>query len=234
MKIKNFVNKKLSFLAVTLIVACSINQLSGQEENRDVSGFNSISYTLPGTLEIVQGTVESLVLKGDGNDLEKIITKVEDGNLKIYTKSPGVSLSHVSIFVTVIELEELNVAGSGDVIIKNVLVSDDFEMNLSGSGDVKCNRIEASTIEINLAGSGDVSIAGKVNEVEISVAGSGDVTADELESEEAEVSIAGSGSVKVWATRKLESSIVGSGDVYYKGNPLVDSDTIGSGSTRSL
>jgi len=41
MKIKNFVNKKLSFLAVTLIVACSINQLSGQEENRDVSGFNS-------------------------------------------------------------------------------------------------------------------------------------------------------------------------------------------------
>ncbi len=234
MKIKNYVNKKFSFLALTLVVACSINQLSGQEENRDVSGFNSISFILPGTLEIVQGTKESLVLKGSVEDLEKIITKVEGEELKIYTKSHGVNLSDVRIYITVVNLDELNIAGSGDVSIKNALTGNDFELNLSGSGDVYCNRIEVSELEINLAGSGDVTIAGKVNEVEISVAGSGDVTADELESEEAEVSIAGSGSVKVWATKKLESSIVGSGDVYYKGNPLVDSDTIGSGSIRSL
>ncbi len=234
MKRKELLNKRLSFLPFLLIMLFSTAMLYGQEEKREVSGFNSISYALPGTLEIVQGTSESLVLKGNKDDLEKIITKVEGNDLKIYTKSHGTNLSDVTVYVTVVELGELSAAGSGDIRIKDILKSTDFEMSLSGSGDVNCNRLEASKVEISLAGSGDVTIAGKVNEVEISIAGSGDVKADGLESEDAEVSIAGSGSVKVWAVKKLETSIVGSGDVYYKGNPLIDAETVGSGSTKAL
>lgn len=227
-------NTHVILLAATLATVFSSAQLSGQEESRHVSGFTSISYSLPGSLEIVQGDSENLVLKGNPEDLDKIITKVEGSTLKIYTKPHVSNLSHINICVSVKELEELDIAGSGDVTIKNVLKSNYFELSLSGSGDVTCENLEASKLEISLAGSGDVSIAGKVNEVEISIAGSGDVWADELESEKAEISIAGSGSVKIWATKYLESSIVGSGDVYYKGNPLIDSETIGSGSTKPL
>jgi hypothetical protein len=234
MKRKELLNDRLGILSFLLVLLFSTAVLYGQEEKREVSGFNSISYALPGTLEIVQGTNESLVLKGNKDDLERIITKVEGDNLKIYTKSHSANLSDVSIFVTVINLNELSAAGSGDIRIKDVLKSTEFEMSLSGSGDLNCSRLEASGVEISLAGSGDVTIAGKVNEVEISIAGSGDVKADGLESEEAEVSIAGSGSVKVWAVKKLETSIVGSGDVYYKGNPLIDAETVGSGSTKAL
>ena len=227
-------NKKLCLLAVSMAFIFTSVQLLGQEESRDASGFTAISFALPGSLEIVQGSSESLVLKGNQDDLDKIITKVDGGTLKIYTKPHVSNLSQVNIYVTVRELKELAVAGSGDVFIKNVLKSDDFELSLSGSGDVTCDKLEATALEISLAGSGDVSIGGKVKKVEISIAGSGDVKAEELESEDAEVSIAGSGDVKVWATKKLESSIVGSGDVYYKGNPLIDADVVGSGSTKSL
>ncbi len=219
-------------MALVLFSATAL--VCGQEEKRDVSGFDEISYALPGKLEIVQGTKESLVLKGDEEDLAKIITKVEGSDLKIYTKSHGANLSDVEIYVTVIKLDELSVAGSGEVLIKDVLKTDEFEISLSGSGDVTCNKLEASEVEISLAGSGDVAIAGKVSEMEISIAGSGDVNADDLQTEEAEVSIAGSGSVKVWATKSLETSIVGSGDVYYKGNPQVEAETIGSGKTKPL
>ena len=227
-------NKKFFLLAASLALIFTSVQLSGQEESRDVSGFTSISYALPGSLEIVQGSSESLVLKGNQDDLDKIITKVEGGTLKIYTKPHVSNLSHITVYVTVRNLEELDVAGSGDVNVKDVLKSDDFELTLSGSGDVMFNKLEASSLEISLAGSGDISIAGKVKEVEISIAGSGDIKADELESENAEVSIAGSGSARVWATESLETSIVGSGDVYYKGNPLVEADVVGSGSTKTL
>ena len=234
MKTQNSVFKKWCYLTLMSALVFSSVKLSAQEEKRDVSGFNSVSYALPGTLEIVQGTKESLMIKGDKEDIEKVITRVEGNELKIYTKSHESNLSDIHILVTVVQLEELSVAGSGDVNINDVLKSDKFELSLSGSGNVNCDRLEASELELSLAGSGDVTIAGKVNEIELSIAGSGDVEASELESKDAEVSIAGSGSVKVWATDKLESSIVGSGDVYYKGRPLVESKTIGSGSTKPL
>ena len=235
MKANNFSKSTgLQVSAILLVLTLLAPVIYSQQENRDISEFEGISYCLPGTLEIVQGTKGSLVLEGDKSDLERIITEVDGGELKIYTKSHGSELSDVSVYVTVVKLESLSVAGSGDAIIKDILTGNELELNLSGSGNIHCNRLEASESEINLAGSGDVEIKGKVNEVEISIAGSGDVNADGLESEEAEVSIAGSGSVKVWATKELESSIVGSGDVYYKGNPLVDAETTGSGSTRPL
>jgi hypothetical protein len=223
------------YLWVTLLsLSFSVRDLYGQQEERVVSGIESISYSLPGSLEIVQGEKESLLIKGDADDIQKVITEMEGGKLKIYSKSHESGLSNISIFVTVVKLEELSVAGSGDATIKDVLNVNELKLSLSGSGNIKCNQLEAHESEINLAGSGDIKIGGKVHEVDINVAGSGDVYADGLESEEAEVKIAGSGSVKVWATKELQSNIVGSGDVSYKGRPLVDAKTSGSGSTKPL
>ena len=235
MKNTFFANRsRLNLSVILLTLGIAAQSVCGQQEERAVSGFEGISYSLPGTLEIVQGTNEGLILQGDEKVFEQIITKVEDGELKIYSKSHGSGLSDVTVIVTVIKLESLAVAGSGEVTIKDILKVNELEFSLSGSGNITCNRLEASETEISIAGSGDMTIGGKVHEVEISVAGSGDVFADNLESEEAEVSIAGSGSVKVWATKELESSIVGSGNVSYRGNPLVEAETSGSGCTKPL
>ena len=186
-------------------------------------------------MEITQGTSENLILKGDKEDLEKIITKVEGSTLKIYTKNHSGRLGHVTILVTVKELENLSAAGSGNTVVKGKLNTSDFHVELSGSGDFTCGNLQASSVDISLAGSGNVELGGTVNEKEnVNIAGSGNVNAEKLQVKECSVNIAGSGSVKVWATDKLNTSIVGSGDVYYKGKPLINANTTGSGSTRSL
>jgi len=224
------------FSKVFLLIVLGTNALNlqAQETRREVSDFNSISYALPGKLTIIPGNKESLIIKGDEEEVGKIITEVKDNDLKIYTKSHTSINKDFEIVVTITQLNELSIAGSGDVEIKGVLKSNHFELDLSGSGDVICERIEGAHLEVEIAGSGDVTMAGKVAKIEIDIAGSGKVNTENLESENAEVSIAGSGSAWVWVNEKLDSDIVGSGNVYYKGKPLIDAETVGSGHTKPL
>jgi hypothetical protein len=223
---------RIVLAAVLFVLPVLISESLAQEVKRDVSGFNSISYVLPGKLTIIPGNKESLIIKGDQETTDKIITEVKDNELKIYTKWNTFRGQNFEIVVTVISLNELSVAGSGNVVIEGTLKSNKFELDLSGSGNVMCNRIEGSELEVNIAGSGDITMAGKVNKLEIDIAGSGDVNTGGLETQNAEVDIAGSGSATVWVNDKLETDIVGSGNVYYKGKPLVDAETAGSGRTR--
>ena len=219
-------------VAAMLFVSAGIR---AEEEKREVSDFDKVSLAIPADMEISQGSVESLILSGSKSDLEKIVTKVENGNLKIYKKKGTSNLGDVKIALSIKELKDLSIAGSGDVKFITDFNTDDFELSIAGSGDVECNKISANKVEISVAGSGDVMMGGVTeDELEISIAGSGDVNASGLKCREVEVSIAGSGDARVWAEEMLDASIVGSGNVYYKGRPLVKSEATGSGSTQPL
>ena len=210
-------------------------QVSAQKEIREAQDFNRVNFSIPGTLEIEQGDHEGLILMGDKDDLEKIVTKVEDGTLKIKKVKGSAKLTKdVTAKLVVKELKELSVNGSGDVIFNTTFKAGEFEMNISGSGDIKCDRLLVNELEINIAGSGDMDLGGEVDtDFEISIAGSGDVNAPDLKAASVEVSIAGSGDAVVWATDELETSIAGSGSVRYKGDPKVNAEIRGSGSTSS-
>lgn len=226
---------KTPFFAVLIFLLAISSSTYAQKQKRNVGDFTKISYSIPGTLEIVQADKVSLALDGDSDDLDRIITKVEGDRLKIYTKNNSNGLGDVKIYVSVVELSSVSVAGSGDVVVKSKLKTNELDLELSGSGNIKCEELIASEVEINLAGSGDVYLGGIADdELDVNIAGSGDVNAVNLKTKEADVNIAGSGSVKVWATDELESNIVGSGDVNYKGNPIVNAETVGSGKTRSI
>lgn len=232
---QSIMHRRFAGIAAVLLFLSFTQVAFTQQEKRDVSGFNKISYSIAGDLEITQGDKEELILIGESDDLEKIITRVDDGNLKIYTK---INFSHqgkVKVKVTVKELDELSLAGSGNVKFMTDLKTSEFEMDLSGSGNINCENITGKEVEISLAGSGNIYMGGELEEeLEISIAGSGNVDCANLKAKEVEVSIAGSGNAKVWATNELESNIVGSGSVYYKGNPIVDAETSGSGKTKPL
>jgi hypothetical protein len=204
-----------------------------KRETRPVSGFTGISLAAPIKVELVQGDTESLVLEGDEATLAEIETVVEQGVLKIRTRS-GFESRHVSkarARVAAKTIDSLRIAGSGDIDAQQ-LRSNVLKVAVSGSGDVRIGTLAASSIEVSVAGSGDVLVGGKVDSVSTSIAGSGDVKAGKLETNNAKVSIAGSGDVAVWAKQSLNVKIVGSGDVRYYGDPAITQSILGSGSLR--
>jgi hypothetical protein len=200
-----------------------------------VSGFTRIALSLPGKVELRQGSPESVTVEADDNLIGEIETVVERGTLHVRFKhSVNVSgLVRIRILVAAPKVESLAVAGSGDIVADS-LASPSLSVSIAGSGDVKLGKLAGDSLKVSISGSGDFRAAGRVAELSAKIVGSGDVDAGRLAARRATVSIAGSGNATVWASESLEASIAGSGDVRYHGDPAVKKSVAGSGTVKRL
>ena len=228
--------KKLAALLalMTALVAFAV-PAADRRETRAATGFTAISLSAPVTVDIVQGPTEGLVLEGDDKALADLETVVEQGTLKIRTRTRKdiPEMGKVRVHVSAKAIEALRVASSGDITAA-ALRAPTLKIAIAGSGDVRISGLDATTLDVSVAGSGDVLVAGKADTITTSIAGSGDVKAGKLATRTAKVSIAGSGDVTLWARDQLNVSVFGSGDVAFYGDPEVKRSIMGSGSVRRL
>lgn len=227
---------QLLLIAVVLAVGVDLKAQNEITEKRDVSGFNKVGFSIAADLEIKQGDKEALIIKGNKADLDRIITEVENGKLKIRTeRGTFKSMHNVEIYLVVKNLDELAVSGSGDVKIVSKFTADQFEIHLSGSGDIETENLVTNQLKVAVSGSGDIDLAGDAGSfLGIRLSGSGDIQAQDMQAKDVEVTISGSGDVRVWATENLRAQVSGSGDIRYRGSARVDAKVSGSGSVSPL
>lgn len=226
--------KKSVFLFIGILFL-SVAVFAQKSEVRNVEKFRNLSLSINADVEITIGNKQSVKIEADEKSLKNIETVVQGNTLRIKKERQYKRIGkNVKVYVTVENLQDVDLAGSGTLEVKNKWKVDETELSLAGSGDIIINDIEADEIEADIAGSGDVKVYGVVNDFEASIAGSGSVKAKELKAQYASIDIAGSGSVYIEAIKKLRVSIAGSGDVYYKGSPKTDISSAGSGRVNSL
>jgi hypothetical protein len=205
-------------LGATLTLAGCTTQKEGSgveaSEARDLDAFSRISLSGETDVVVTVGDAQGVSIRGDDNLLADVETDVDDDTLEISDPST-VDLepkAGITVEITVPELEEVTVSGSGDVRVEGI-GSDIFRAEVSGSG-----KVEAS---------------GEVQRVDAEVSGSGDLELAELASRDAIAEVSGSGSIHLHATESLDASVSGSGDIVYAGDPPdVESDVSGSGDIR--
>jgi hypothetical protein len=187
-------------------------------EERDVSGFDRVSFEGFGTLVITQGNEETLTIKAESNIMPRIETRVRAGTLEIGFDNtrwqdfirPTKTITYT---LTVISLEGIS---------------------LSGAGNIEAMDIEAGRFDVGLSGAGSIEISGSAENQEINVSGAGSFDGGEFKTERADVNISGAGSATVWATETLDVNISGVGNVSYYGDPQVDQSISGLGNLKAL
>lgn len=201
---------------------------------RDVGSYDQVNVGGFFDVELVAGSEGTLTIEGESNLLEYIVTEVKGTALKIKVKK-GKNLrpsKRMMIKVTVPfqDLDEVTLAGSGDVWNSDMIKTQEFRTSVAGSGDLVL-EIEASSIDASVAGSGDLTLKGSSRDIEASVAGSGDVHARDLKADNADARVAGSGDIAINCSKSLRARVSGSGDIEYYGNPdKEDTKVSGSGS----
>ena len=170
--------------------------------------------------------------------MEYIKTEVKDGKLTIKQKK-GINLKPsnwnkgIRITVPVEDINGVSLSGSGDIVGKTILQSDNFKTSISGSGDITL-EVEAKSLNASMSGSGDLRLSGKATDFGVSVSGSGDIRAYDLQADFVEAQVSGSADLKVTANQMLKARVSGSGDITYKGNPKkIDTRSSGSGDISS-
>jgi len=181
------------------------------------------------------GKEGSITVTTDENIHEYVSIESKNGKLIIKIKN-NVNISTkngLHITVPFIDLDNVSLTGSGDVLTKSVIKTTAFEVELTGSGDMIL-EVEATTIDAKITGSGDLRLTGKSNELEIKITGSGDFVSKNLKSQRVEAYVSGSGDASVYASESIKARVHGSGDIIYYGNPKTSNNKVmGSGDIDS-
>ena len=214
-----------------ILVSATLNAFGQGKEDRDVSSFTGVSLGISGDLYLTQGSPQKVVVQAESN-LDEIETEVNAGVLRIKTDNWNSKIKGVKIWITMPEVESLNVSGSGDILAETPINADELELKVSGSGTIKINELKGGEIGAAISGSGDLKLAGSADEMELRISGSGNVYAERLEVNECGIKISGSGSCKIDVTGELDASISGSGRITYYSNPQIDARVSGSGKVR--
>lgn len=225
----------LFIFSISLVTGFS-NNLTEAQETRDVAGFTKVGFSLSGNLYINLGSEFKVVLEGDDSALEDIITEVSGDKLVIKKKSWRINLKDkVNVYITMPEIEDLSVSGSGKAEIMDALRADDLNLSVSGSGNILTSGVSAKIMKCRISGSGNINLGsgGEVSGADLSISGSGSYRGEDAKIGEMDISISGSGNCSCNVTESLTARVSGSGNVTYTGNPRIDARISGSGKVRS-
>jgi hypothetical protein len=178
------------------------------------------------------GARPSVRAEGPQKVLDRLIVEVKGDELSIRPRNGSFHWGRsgpVRIAVTVPELREATLAGSGTLSVDKV-AADTFKATIAGSGDISLPSIAAKSVDIEIAGSGSGNLAGQAEQAKYVIAGSGELDASKLNTKDLQLTIAGSGSLNAHASRSANGEILGSGEARIGGGAKCTITKAGSGS----
>lgn len=239
--------KAINTLLSILFLGVITSNLNGKPSNkisthtsdivdRHLSGFNAINLAGPFDVMITQGSQDEVKVEAPNDVMERIVTEVNEGVLKIYSKHDNWNWGNwwgnhkkIMIYVKLKNVNSINISGSGDIKFKEGITTDNLKLSISGSGDMD-GQLEAKNLECSISGSGDMKLSGKAENSKVRVVGSGDFTAKHLLTVNSSVHVSGSGDAEINASEKIEASVNGSGDIHYTGDAkMISKSKSGSG-----
>ena len=232
---RKYYNMKYTGIMVIAFLGIMV-RASGQEQVRQVSGFNKVSNGGPFAVHVNINGTESLKIDGaDQENLAEIETFVRNGSLEIRWKqgsAPHRFSGRIDVYVTAKSLSGLSNAGSGSLDVDGVVKGGSVELELSGSGTIRA-AIDADKLDVGISGSGMATLKGKANSTHIGIAGSGGLRAESLATDAVDAEISGSGNAHIEVNKTVSASIAGSGSLYYSGAAAIKSSSIaGSGRVK--
>lgn len=202
-------------------------------ETRAVSGFTRVVLAGSGEVSLTAGQPYHVEIIAESNIMPYITTNVSGDSLVLGLK-PNVNLritNGIRYNVALPTLNGVQIAGSGNVVIRNGVQADRFTGVISGSGTVR-GVVDVETLSATISGSGDIQLEGNARNVDAQLSGSGNFQCRTLTADSARVVISGSGDAWIFANRDLTGTISGSGTLHYHGAARPTVKVSGSGQVR--
>ncbi len=211
------------------------------EQIRNVGNFTGISTSTGVAVTYEQGNQQSVRVETDPGKEQYIITKVENGILRIYVDNQGernMRFNKMQVYIVSPQLNSLKMeSGSafkttnqvkGKSLIINMDSGSACKANFDISGETKINmdsgsalKIELNTTDLNFNGDSGMAatISGKADSAKFNIDSGASCNAADFEVKNVVAKVSSGASMKVWATEDLNVSVSSAASVRYRGNP---------------
>ena len=217
--------KQFSLLFAALVI--SFAALAGnadKTEIRNVSNFKGVDVSAGIDLYITMGETESVKIVADDDIIDRIITEVKDGVLRIYVKQNNWfnwnGNETRKAYVTIKELNRIEASSGSDVKSENTLKGDILKISVSSGANVNVD-VYYKNLDVSTSSGSDAKITGKVKYLDASSSSGSNINARELESVVCKASASSGSDVTVNVSEELQASASSGADVNYYGNPSV-------------
>ncbi len=231
-------------LSISIIItSCTINEdcITGNgtiiTEIISVPQFSGIIAYGGDNVTISQGDVQEVQVTGYPNIINRLKRNVNGNIWKIVLEDGCYRNSDLNINIIIPNFEQIELLGSGNIIVNDFTNQQDLNLEILGSGDIVLNANQGSeNVFINIEGSGNVighSDFIGLNNLEIDIIGSGSYNGFPIKTDNCLINIEGSGNCNVYVNNNLDVNIHGSGNVNYKGIPTITQNITGSGTMNN-
>jgi len=200
------------------LASCAERNLTGSgkiiTESRPLNSFTVLELEQADEVEILPGTTPRVEISGYENLVPEYESSVASGALRLgYKEGVGnIRNSNIRVRVYTPGVEEIELAGSGDVTVAAGATVPVRKIAVAGAGDVTLRQVAVPQLEIEIAGAGKVfAREASAARVKIEIAGAGDV--ETTATERVTADIAGAGTVHVWGGAQVEKTVAGAGEI---------------------
>ena len=166
-------------------------------ETINLANFSGIDLSLDARVIISEGSSQEVQITGEKNIIDLLDRDISGGIWKINIPGTCHRDYDLTINITIPELTEVTVTGSGDVRINDFSSPTDLRFEISGSSKIVMNQfIIDKEFDVNITGSGVVECNAEVSgvdELDIRISGSGEFSGFEVLSDVCNVHVSGAG-----------------------------------------
>ncbi|MBN1767640.1 MAG: DUF2807 domain-containing protein [Prolixibacteraceae bacterium] len=202
--------------------SCAINSHVGNghvvKEERDISGFNSISASAGLNIYLTQSDEEQLTVEADENLMDYIITEVRGNELKCTVDGNIYRSSKLNVYVSYSLLNSISVSSGADIETENVLRSNEIIINASSGADADL-LVESETISCQSSSGANIKLKGLCEQFNANSSSGADIKAADLSSKSAEVVASSAGDIRISVSERISANASSGGDIVFYGSP---------------
>lgn len=238
--------KKLVFLVLSVISLGAFAQDNkvindANAVTRSVSGgFSGISVSSGIDVYLTQGNEESVAVSASEQKyLDRLITEVENGTLKIYYDNKGITWksngkANLKAYVSFKTLEKLNVSAGSDVTVNGSIKADKLNLHVSSGADFT-GAINAKELVCEVNSGADAKLTGSADKFTVDVSSGASFKGYDFAVDYCDASASSGGDVHVTINKELVAKASSGGDIHYKGAGLIrDIKTSSGGGVKKV
>ncbi|MBX2933810.1 MAG: DUF2807 domain-containing protein [Ferruginibacter sp.] len=207
---------------------------------RNLNGsFTAISVSSGIDLYLTQGNEESLAVSANEQQyLNRMITEVVDGTLKIYFNSKGFTWKHgnrrLRAYVSCKTIEKLNASAGSDVHVSGNINTSKLDVEVS-SGAGFTGAITASEMNATISSGAAMKVTGSAAKLTVDVSSGADFKGFDFAVDYCNAKASSGAGVHITINKELSAKASSGGDILYKGTGLIrDIKTSGGGSVKKV
>jgi hypothetical protein len=210
---------KVLILVGSLISFVAVGQ---QSEVRNVGSFKGVKAAEGISVYLKKGDKEALKVEVTGTDLDKVVTEVSNGYLRIEMRDEGrrrVKDQTVKVYVQYVSLSKISASSAANVFSEGVINCDWMEVHASSAANVELN-LNATEVKVSVSSAGEVTLEGKAKSIDAEASSAGVVNAYNLTTETGKAGASSAGSIKLSVSNALDAHASSAGSIRYRGNPM--------------